>query len=130
LAKAYDLAGQPAQAAAARRRFLEMRRVSSRASALQKLCSINPTVFDYPFELGQIELRRGDTRKAYIWLHKAQALRPGDRRVAAALAELDRASAGPSGMAAVQDRIAQPAPRGRTGSAPTPNAQPPTPSRG
>jgi tetratricopeptide (TPR) repeat protein len=105
LARAYDQAGEPGKAAAARRRFLELRQLSSRVSALEKRASVNPTVFDYPYELGQIELRRGDYRRAYIWLHKAKALRPSDRRVAAALEQLSRQTAAPSRLAALRSRV-------------------------
>jgi tetratricopeptide (TPR) repeat protein len=106
LAKAYDLDGQPAKAAAMRRRFLSLRQVTARIGALEKRTAVNPTVFDYPYELGTIELRRGDYRRAYVYLHKAQALKPHDPRVAAALEQLSRMTAGPARMAAVQDRIA------------------------
>jgi tetratricopeptide (TPR) repeat protein len=105
LAKAYDMAGQPGQAAAVRGRFLALRQLSSRRAALEKRAAVSPTVFDYPFELGRIELRRGDYRRATVWLHKAQALRPGDPKVATALQELSRLDAGPSRLAAVQDRV-------------------------
>jgi len=107
LAKAYDLAGQPARAAAMRQRFLSMRQNALRASALEKRTVINPSVFDYPYELGTIELRRGDYRKAYIWLSKARALRPHDPRIEMAFAELSRMTAGPARMTAVEDRIAR-----------------------
>jgi tetratricopeptide (TPR) repeat protein len=107
LSKAYDLAGQSAKAAAARQHFLTLRQLSTRVSGLQQRAAVDPTVFAYPFELGNIELRRGDYRKAYIWLHKAQALRPGDRRVTAALAQLSRMTAAPERMDAVQGRISQ-----------------------
>ena len=107
LAKAYDLAGQPAKAAAMRQRFLSLRQIALRVSALQKRTVVNPTVFDYPYELGTIELRRGDYRKAYIWLSKARALRPHDHRVERAFAELSRMTAGPARMTAVEDRIAR-----------------------
>jgi hypothetical protein len=100
------MAGQPAEAATVRGRFLALRQLSSRVAALEKRASVSPTVFDYPLELGQIELRRGDYRRATVWLHKAQALRPGDPNVAAALQELSRLDAGPSRLAAVQDRAA------------------------
>jgi tetratricopeptide (TPR) repeat protein len=121
LAKAYDLAGEPAKAAQARQQFVRLRTLSSRIGALEKRCSINPTVFEYPLELGQIELRQGDYRKAYVWLHKAQALRPRDPRVTAALAELSRMSTAPARMDAVQDRISQPSPGGPATTTPTPN---------
>jgi tetratricopeptide (TPR) repeat protein len=105
MAKAYDLAGQPQQAAAMRARFLALRQLSTRVSMLEKRAAVNPTVFDYPFQLGQIELRRGDYPRATIWLRKAQALRSGDRQVAAALQQLSRLTAGPARMAAVQERV-------------------------
>ena len=113
LAQAYDRAGQPAQAAETQRRFLSLRYLSSRVSALQKRCSVNPTVFDYPFELGMIELRRGDYRRAYVCLHKAEALRPRDRRVAAALEDLCM-TAGPARMTR-RSRIGSPASRRKPG---------------
>jgi tetratricopeptide (TPR) repeat protein len=106
LARAFDQAGMAPQAAAMRRRFLVLRQLSSRVTMLQKRSSVNPTVFDYPYQLGMIELGRGDYRRAYVWLNKAKALRPADRRVAAALTELSRRTAGPSRLAEVQDRIA------------------------
>jgi tetratricopeptide (TPR) repeat protein len=115
LAKAYDRDGQSAKAAAMRRRFLSVRQVSARMSALEKRTAVDPTVFDYPYELGTIALRRGDYRRAYVYLRKAQALRPRDPRVAASLAELSRMTAGPSRMAAVQERIAQGASDGKGG---------------
>ena len=71
LTRAYDLAGQPAQAAAARRRFLGLRQVASRVQALEKRASVSPTNFDYPYELGTLELGRGNYRRAYVWLNKA-----------------------------------------------------------
>jgi tetratricopeptide (TPR) repeat protein len=115
LAKAYDLDGQPAKAAAMRQRHLSLRQVAARIGTLEKRCAISPTVFDYPYELGTIELRRGDYRKAYVYLHKAQALKPHDPRVAAALVQLSRMTAGPARMAAVQDRIAQGGSDGKAG---------------
>jgi tetratricopeptide (TPR) repeat protein len=105
LTRAYDLAGQPAQAAAARRRFLGLRQIASRVQALEKRASVSPTNFDYPYELGTLELGRGNYRRAYVWLNKALVLRPADRRVASALDDLSRRSTGPSRMAAVQERI-------------------------
>jgi tetratricopeptide (TPR) repeat protein len=107
LAQACDLGGKPAQAAAMRKRFLAFRATSDRVSTLQKLQSLNPAVLDYPLELGTTELRRGNYRRAFIWLHKAQALRPGDRRVADALQQLSRAAAGPARGAGIEERIAQ-----------------------
>jgi tetratricopeptide (TPR) repeat protein len=107
LARAYDLAGEPSQAAAMLRQFVSLRHTYSRISALQKRCSVNPTVFDYPYELGMLELGQGEYRKAYVFLHKALALRPHDRRVASALDELSRRTPGPARMMAVEDRISQ-----------------------
>jgi tetratricopeptide (TPR) repeat protein len=118
LARAYDQAGEPAKAATARRRFLDLRQLSSRVSALEKRASVNPTVFDYPYELGQIELRRGDYRRAYIWLHKAKALRPTDPRVAAALDQLSRQTTAPSRLAALQSRVTQGKANGRSKATP------------
>lgn len=106
LARAYEQAGQPKQATLMRQRFLTLRQLSSEVSALQKRSALNPTVFDYPYRLGLIETRRGNYRRAFIWLNKARSLRPADPRVASALADLSRMTAGPSRMAAVQDRIA------------------------
>jgi tetratricopeptide (TPR) repeat protein len=116
LAQACDQTGRQAEAARMRQRFLTFRETSDRVSTLQKLQSLNPAVFDYPLELGTTELRRGNYRRAFIWLHKAQSLRPGDPRVAAALQQLSRATSEPSRMAAVQDQIA----RGAAGAASQP----------
>jgi tetratricopeptide (TPR) repeat protein len=119
LTRAYDRAGQAAQATAARRRFLGLRQVASRVQALEKRAAVTPANFDYPMELGTLELGRGNYRRAYVWLNKARALRPDDRRVAVALDDLSRRTADPSRMAAVQERIAgvtmQPAGAGQSG---------------
>ena len=101
---------------------------------------MSPTVFAFPYELGTLELGRGNYRRAYVWLNKALALRPADRRVAAALDDLSRRTADPSRMAAVQERIAgasmQPSgagpANGASGAAeqpPAPGAPSPTPGR-
>jgi len=113
LAKAYDLTGQAAKAAAMNQRFLSLRDLSNQVSMLQKRASLSPTVFDYPYRLGTIELRRGNYLRSFIWLRKALALRPHDRRVTAALYQLSRVTAGPSRMAALQDRIVRAAASGQ-----------------
>src|SRR5207244_832095 len=88
LTRAYDLAGETTQAAAARRRFLGLRQISSRVQALEKRASVSPANFDYAYELGTRELGRRNYRRAYVWLNKARVLRPADGRVSSALDEL------------------------------------------
>jgi tetratricopeptide (TPR) repeat protein len=114
LARAFDQLRQAPRAAAARRRFLQLRQLSSLVGALEKRGAVEPTAFEYPYRLGRIELQRGNYRRAYIWLQKAQALRPNDRRVGAALEELSRRTGISSRMGALQERIAAPAEASRS----------------
>jgi tetratricopeptide (TPR) repeat protein len=106
LARAYDLTGDSARSAAMRRRFLSLRQLFSEVSALEKRASADPTNFDNWYRLGQLELRRADYGRAYVWLQKARSLRPKDPRVTNAMAELSRRSAAPARLAAMQERVA------------------------
>src|SRR5205823_4461434 len=113
---------QPARADAMRQRFQRLRQLAMRVGALEKRSAVNPTVFDYPFQLGMIELRRRDYRRAFVYLHKALALRPHDPRLPAAMAELSRMTPGTSAGQAARDRIARASIRGRGGTGYADNA--------
>src|SRR5262249_18972405 len=85
LARAYDAAGRPAAAAAARRRFAVLRELASEERMLEKRCSTTPTSFDDYFRMGLLQMHKKDSRKAGYYLHKAHALHPGPPRLLAAL---------------------------------------------
>jgi tetratricopeptide (TPR) repeat protein len=105
LARAYDLAGDAPHAAAARGHFLALRQFSTRVTGLEKRQSVNPTVFDYPYQLGLIEMQREEYRRAYVWLNKARALRPDHPGVKEAMSRLSRLMAGSSPSPTAQERI-------------------------
>jgi tetratricopeptide (TPR) repeat protein len=104
LARAYDTARRPQDAAAARRRFAVLRQLASQETMLQKRCATHPDSFDDHYRLGMLQLRKGDFAKAYFYLTKARDLRPDHPQLRAALRSLSDQTGLPSRLAAVQAR--------------------------
>jgi Flp pilus assembly protein TadD len=101
LAEACDQTGATAEAERARGRFQTLRRDESRIDSLTSQVAADPTNFDRQLELGLLLQQYGEYRRAEARLLKAQALRPNDARVRAALespgAGSDAAATAPAG---------------------------------
>jgi len=115
LERAYRAARRPADAAGAHARFIALRQLATDEAMLQKRCATHPDSFEDHFRLGMLQMRMGDTRKAYYYLSKARDLRPDHPQLRAALRSLSDQTALPSRLAAVQARMTGAAP-----AAPTP----------
>jgi len=111
LAHCYDRTGDRKLAAVARKRFETLRLQAERMSQLEKRCAANPDNFDEHLELGQLQLKRGDLRKAGAYLSRAMILRPDDARARSAWQKFARLMGVPGEQATIQTRAAAAAQR-------------------
>jgi predicted Zn-dependent protease len=89
LAEAYELMGQKAKAAEARRRFQAWREADDLEKALVKRCSLDSDNFADHLQLGQIKLRKRELIAADYYLRRALELRPQDAEALAAVRQLE-----------------------------------------
>jgi Flp pilus assembly protein TadD len=88
IAPVYAQAKMPEKAAAARKKYNELRHALDYEASLGKRCVADPNNYAIHLEMGQLQLKKGDARQASYYLSRAQAIRPHDPPLQQALRQL------------------------------------------